>query len=101
MTDYDVFDTIDAQALELIGKVFDRADLQAPAVVMTALVSMLGSLLALKAIEDGLEAEELDSEAKALIGDIRHKSTAMHRLLTRKLKEREQSKEKDTGKTVH
>jgi hypothetical protein len=71
---------------------------------MTALVSMLGSLLALKAIEDGLEAEELDSEAKALIGDVRHKSTVMHRLLTRKLRERQEAKDKDKddpSKTIH
>ncbi len=39
MTDYDKM--IDAEALALIGRVFDKADLQQPAVIMTALVTRL------------------------------------------------------------
>ena len=37
MTDYDKM--IDAEAVALIGRVFDNADLQQPAVIMTALVT--------------------------------------------------------------
>jgi hypothetical protein len=37
MTDYDKM--IDAEALAIIGRVFDNADLQQPAVIMTALVT--------------------------------------------------------------
>ena len=96
----DYSNLVDDKALELIGKVFGSTDLQQPAVIMTALVSMLGSLLAVKAIEDGLEEETLDAEVKALLGDIRHKTTAMHRLLRDKLKQC-QDQDKDPSRTTH
>ena len=98
-TDYDNKYTtmIDAEALALIGRVFDSADLQQPKVMMTALVSMLSSLLAVAAIQDSLEAKALDNEVQNLVGDVRHKTRKMHQLLLAKRKQREA----DTSKTVH
>ncbi len=90
---------IDAHALELVGRVFAGADLDEPKVCMVALVSMLGSLLAVKAIEDSLEEEKLDAEVKSLVTDIRHKTRHMHRLLRSKMEQRQQ--DRDRSKTIH
>jgi len=102
MTDIDYTENdklLDAEALSIIGRVFESTDLDKPKVILTALVSLLSNLLAIKAIQDDIDERKLDVEVKSLVHDIRQKSTSMHRLLTRKLKEREEAQ--DTGKTVH
>ena len=90
---------IDAHALELVGRVFAGADLDEPKVCMVALVSMLGSLLAIKAIEDDIDETKLDAEVKSLVTDIRHKTHHMHRLLRDKLKQHE--RDRDRSRTIH
>ena len=98
-TDHNTFDELDAKALDLIGTVFASVDLDQPKVILVALVSMIGSLLAVQAIEDDIAERKLIDEVDALVGDIRQKSIRMHRLLRGKMKQRQQ--DGDNNKTIH